>query len=429
MKVHDARRTGPSSQGPRIGKDGAQPGRGCLPAWDNLGAQMSAGMRTSWIQIGIAAGLLTAGSLSAETLYEWDGITLEGSARLVHHDAATCQVLAESESPETYEATKANHGRALHVWRLDCGAFNGSGKSLGQLTGYLRIESEWPPCTTWTGLGQYSGPVQWVGSSETPQRTDGLEPGGEASETLYLLALDGQHPLFSRWQLNFRLGEVTTPSEPKCAPATALELTPPPVPELLFDAEHENDSAKWFNCWQKLASPLDCHVWTGESSWPEDPEWTGECIDVLAVDPAHSSPMGGIPTRKQDGKRESTGAFRAGKKHGPWVALRVDGLRGEGPQIDCQRQGRWISDGFDGDDPRSSLIEIYKNGERIDYGRRSNAGSSRRRGLRRDGFLRRHVFQVDAEGVGSHRRFLSGPAVRVVILNAIVDLPEPAISY
>ena len=52
------------------------------------------------------------------------------------------------------------------------------------------------------------------------------------------------------------------------------------------------------------------------------------------------------------------------------MALGVDGLRGEGPQIDCQRQGRWISYGFDEDDPRSSLIEIYKNGERIDYRRR-----------------------------------------------------------
>ena len=324
-------------------------------------------MWTRWIKVGIAAGRLAAGSLTAETLYEQDGITLEGSVRLVQHDAATCQILAESESSETYEATKANHGRPLHVWRLDYGAFNGSGKPLSQLTAHLHIESEWPPCTNWTGLGLYPGPVQWAGSFETIQRTGGLEPGAEARETLYVLAIDGEQPRFSRWQLDFRFGEATTLSEPEPAPAVALEPPPPPVPAPLCDFEHENDPAKWFNCWYKLASPPDCYAWTGESSWPGDPEWTGECIDGLASGSGTLIANGWSPYTEEDRKRESTGAFRAGKKHGPWVDVRVDGLRGEGPYVDGQRQGRWISYGFDEDDSRSRLIEIYKDGERIDY--------------------------------------------------------------
>ena len=139
------------------------------------------------------------------------------------------------------------------------------------------------------------------------------------------------------------------------------------MPEPSCDFEHENDPAKWFNCWLKLASPPDCYAWTGEPSWPGDPEWTGECIDGLASGSGTPIANGWNPYTEEDRKRESTGAFRAGKKHGPWVDVRVDGVRGEGAYVDGQRQGRWISYGFDEDDSRSRLIEIYKDDERIDY--------------------------------------------------------------
>ena len=58
------------------------------------------------------------------------------------------------------------------------------------------------------------------------------------------------------------------------------------------------------------------------------------------------------------------------KKHGPQVDVRIEGLREEGPDVDGQRQGRWICYGFDEDESRRSLIEIHKNGERIDCWRR-----------------------------------------------------------
>ena len=122
----------------------------------------------------IAALAVATAPATADTLYEEQGVILKGTVRLVGRNAATCQVLEEHESPETYAATKANHGRPLHAWRLEYGALNPSGTALSNLTAHFQIEAEWPPCTNWIGLGQYSGPGQWAGSFETLQRTGGL---------------------------------------------------------------------------------------------------------------------------------------------------------------------------------------------------------------------------------------------------------------
>ena len=102
---------------------------------------------------------------------------------MVHRTAATCQVLEENESAESHEHTKNNHGRSLHVWRLDDSVLNGSGQTLSDVTAHFQIEAEWLPCTNWMGLGQFSGPVQWAGSFETIQLTGGLQAGGEAAAT------------------------------------------------------------------------------------------------------------------------------------------------------------------------------------------------------------------------------------------------------
>ena len=69
-----------------------------------------------------------------ETLYQQDGITLEGTVRMVTRGAGVCQVLEERETPESYERMKANHGQLLHVWRMDFAARNGSGRKLKHLT-------------------------------------------------------------------------------------------------------------------------------------------------------------------------------------------------------------------------------------------------------------------------------------------------------
>ena len=84
-------------------------------------------------------------STSAEILYDKEGIQLQGSARIVSRNAATCNVLEEKYSPEEYERLKANQGQPLHVWRIDFSAHNHTGKPLDFLTASFFIEAPDPP--------------------------------------------------------------------------------------------------------------------------------------------------------------------------------------------------------------------------------------------------------------------------------------------
>ena len=63
------------------------------------GLTMRASMRPTWTRVCIALVLVAVTAAQGETLYERDGITLEGSVRLVHRASATCQVLEEFGSP------------------------------------------------------------------------------------------------------------------------------------------------------------------------------------------------------------------------------------------------------------------------------------------------------------------------------------------
>ena len=53
---------------------------------------------------------LLASPVSAEVLYDREGMQLQGTARIVSQNAATCNVLEEKYSPEEYEKLKANQG-------------------------------------------------------------------------------------------------------------------------------------------------------------------------------------------------------------------------------------------------------------------------------------------------------------------------------
>ena len=135
-------------------------------------------MSGSWIKAWIVTSMLAASTAQGATLYQRDGITLEGTIQMVTRGAGVCQVLAERHPAEMYERIKANHGQPLHVWRMDFAARNGSGRKLEHLTAHFKIASEWPPCTNWTGPeGRYVQPVQWAGSFEVLQRPYGMEPG------------------------------------------------------------------------------------------------------------------------------------------------------------------------------------------------------------------------------------------------------------
>jgi len=173
-----------------------------------------------------AAGVLGVCAAHGETLYEQDGIRLEGTVRMVAREAGVCQVLEANESPESYERMKANHGQPLHVWRMDFGARNGSGRRLEQLTAHFRIDSEWPPCTNWTGLeGRYAKPVQWAGSFEVLQRPSGMQPGEEVANSVFVLAFHDREPRFENWQVDYRFAGRAVP----VADPPAFIVVPLPV--------------------------------------------------------------------------------------------------------------------------------------------------------------------------------------------------------
>ena len=162
-------------------------------------------MRLNWTTTWIALGMTIASATQAASLYERDGITLEGTVRLVNRGAGICQVLEDRHSPDVYERMKPNQGQPLHVWRLDFAARNGSGRWLEHLTANLSIASEWPPCTTWSGPeGNYPGGVQWASSFEFLQKPYGMEPGSEVSDTVFVLTFHDQQPRFERWDVDYQ---------------------------------------------------------------------------------------------------------------------------------------------------------------------------------------------------------------------------------
>ena len=191
-------------------------------------------MRLNWTTTWIALGMTIASATQAATLYERDGITLEGTVRLVNRGAGICQVLEDRHSPDVYERMKPNQGQPLHVWRLDFAARNGSGRWLEHLTANLSIASEWPPCTTWSGPeGNYPGGVQWASSFEFLQKPYGMEPGSEVSDTVFVLSFDGQQPRFERWTVDYRFaarndgvaGGAPAPTAPAASRQPATQAT------------------------------------------------------------------------------------------------------------------------------------------------------------------------------------------------------------
>ena len=162
--------------------------------------------------------------VAAETLCTQDGIELSGNVRMVARGAGTCEVREESHSEEEYERIKGNHGQPLDVWRLDYSAYNGSGKPLSSLSAHFRIESEWPPCTSWSGPeGSYAKPVLWGGSFQVLQKPYGMGPGEEVSKTIFLLVFHEHRPRFESWDVNYRFGKLMA------APAGSAAAVPDAV--------------------------------------------------------------------------------------------------------------------------------------------------------------------------------------------------------
>ena len=196
-------------------------------------------MRASWPKIWIAAALLVTSAAQGQTLYQRDGIALQGSVRMVAGGASICHVLPEHHPAELYEGIRANHGQPLHVWRLDFAARNGSDRRLEHLTTIVRIESERPPCTTWIGLGdRYAEDAVWSDIFRVLRMPLGMEPGEEVVNTVFVLAFHGRQPKFESWQLAYRFALETALGPATVAPrdgSPASEGGPGLPPQILAD--------------------------------------------------------------------------------------------------------------------------------------------------------------------------------------------------
>ena len=191
--------------------------------------------------LGPALLLLTL-SAAAETLYDREGIQLQGTARIVSRNAATCNVLEEKYSLEEYEKLKGNQGRPLHVWELDISAHNNTGKPLDFLTAHFHIESPWPPCTNWSGEGPGGGPtgnfvdaegrpepLQWAGALKVLSRVGGMRVGEVERGRVFVLVFDTHKPTFKDWDVRFtfaRKGSQASGEGPSREARPRIQLPP-----------------------------------------------------------------------------------------------------------------------------------------------------------------------------------------------------------
>ena len=176
---------------------------------------------------------------SAEILYDREGIQVQGTARIVSRNAATCNVLEEKYSPEEYQKMKANQGRPLHVWQLDISAHNLTGKPLDFLSATFNIESPWPPCTNWSGEGPGGGPsgdfvdaegqpqpVSWAGALKVLSMPYGMRVGQVERDTVFLAVFHEDRPVFKNWSVDYTFARQR--SQGQQAPAAPQSREDPP---------------------------------------------------------------------------------------------------------------------------------------------------------------------------------------------------------
>ena len=217
----------------------------------------SESMKVAALRLLLGFALGTVSAQGQELLTTSDGVTLNGTVRLLRSDAATCNVVAENAG-NRYDELKVNQGQPLHLWELEFSVFNGSGRPLDHLAAYYSIESPWPPCTNWTNHYELQGniatvPVQWSSPSGRIQQTGRATPtraGETHSETILLLALHGVRPQFSDWSVNYTFVDSGAPPvPPPHVTATGTELAPRAEPATPAVAAHANQTPELIAFW------------------------------------------------------------------------------------------------------------------------------------------------------------------------------------
>ena len=323
----------------------------------------------------VGSWILWGSSLQAEILYDRDGIQLQGTARIIIYNAATCHVLKESLPESRYQELKAHDGQPLHVWQLDYSAYNGTGRGLSYLRANFDVESEYPPCSNWTGEGpgnsatgseRSSGPAQWGNQSRTLSAPAGMGSGEVKDGVLYLAVYHTHRPSFRRSSVHFTFGEPdqTAPPPTENATASPHESGPDQGPKVRTGspssfqneptcAGQPEDTA----CWMELANSPGCYVWNPYLQPDVTATWTGECAEGLAQGTgtlnwvSFRTPMCAVP-----------GTLLAGKPHGQWVWLYPNGRVSEGSYVEGKRHGDWVEYLMDEIWQRGSYLEGKKHG-------------------------------------------------------------------
>ncbi len=308
--------------------------------------------------------LLATGPAAAETLYNKDGVQLSATARVIDAGGATCRIREERHSAEEYARLQPNHGQPLDVWRVELVVANYSGKVLDYLSAHLNVESAWPPCDNWDGLGNYGKQVVWTGPLMTIHVVSSVEPGEERREIAFVLAWHEDDPVLGRWNIDYDFAAASpagtaggaAPGRPESAPevpaATATGAEAPVtegsgLPAGIRLEDTCAGKATRSSCWMEVANQPGCFIWNLSLVADLRITWTGGCSNGRASGPGEwtwsYTDDDGNPASTSD-----TGELRDGKRHGHWTRRWADGTVGEGPYVDGRMNGHWTERLADG---------------------------------------------------------------------------------
>ncbi|MDE2851124.1 MAG: hypothetical protein OXP74_10985 [Acidobacteriota bacterium] len=316
-------------------------------------------MNRSVARVAMASLLLPAGLTAAETFYNKDGVQLSAMARVIDTGAATCRIREERHTAEQYEKLKQNEGRPLNVWRVELVVANYSGETLDYLNAHINVESAWPPCDNWDGLGNYGKPVVWTGPLMTIHDVGSVEPGEERREIEFVLAWHEDDPVLGRWDINYNFeaappagggaaetrsgntGSRTAAAPEREAAGTAeaplAGRSGPPTGTRPEDTCAGKEVAS--SCWMQVANHPGCYVWNPNLQREETVTWTGSCSGGRASGAGQRT-----WSYTDDGNPKSstgTGELRNGRENGHWTHRFAEGDIQEGPYVDGKRNGHW----------------------------------------------------------------------------------------
>ena len=116
-------------------------------------------------------------------------------------------------------------------------------------------------------------------------------------------------------------------------------------------------------CWMQASNLPGCYVWNGELGRNGSVRWSGNCHEGLAEG------IGDLRWAWEDDQGEpnsssSNGRMAGGKREGPWVIRFANGVVEEGPYVNGERNGHWVSrlDGLDGGVQEGPFVDGEQHG-------------------------------------------------------------------